>query len=67
MTQGNKFTNPITAEGKVFIVTGSNTGIGKETAFELAKRNATVYLACRDLKKCEEARKTIILESKNKK
>lgn len=64
--QGEKFRNPIKADGKVVIVTGSNTGIGKETALELAKRRATVYLACRDLKKCDEARKSIILESKNK-
>lgn len=64
--QGEKFRNPIKADGKVVIVTGSNTGIGKETALELAKRKATVYLACRDLKKCDEARKEIMLESKNK-
>lgn len=64
--QGEKFKNPIKAEGKVVIVTGANTGIGKETAFELARRGATVYLACRDLTKCEEARKEIILGTKNK-
>lgn len=64
--QGEKFRNPIQADGKVVIITGSNTGIGKETALELAKRKATVYLACRDLAKCEEARKSIILESKNR-
>jgi len=66
LMQGNKFTNPISADGKVIIVTGSNTGIGKETALELARRKATVYLACRDMKKCEEARKSIILETKNR-
>jgi len=38
---------------KVVIVTGSNTGIGKETARTLAKLNATVILACRDAKKTE--------------
>lgn len=64
--QGEKFRNPIKAEGKVIIVTGSNTGIGRETAFELARRKATVYLACRDMQKCEETRKTIILETRNK-
>lgn len=64
--QGEKFRNPIQAEGKVVIVTGSNTGIGKETALELARRKATVYMACRDLKKCDEARKSIILETRNK-
>ncbi|XP_014213897.1 retinol dehydrogenase 11-like [Copidosoma floridanum] len=36
-------------EGRVFIVTGSNSGIGKEVAKELAKRKATVILACRNL------------------
>lgn len=52
--QGGKFTKPTKADGKVVIVTGSNTGIGKETVRELAKRGATVYMACRDMKKCEE-------------
>lgn len=64
--QGEKFRNPVMAEGKIVIITGSNTGIGKETALELARRKATVYLACRDLRKCEEARKSIILETKNR-
>lgn len=63
--QGPRFTNKIKADGKVIIITGANTGIGKETALDLAKRNAHVYMACRDLTKCEEARKEIQLESKN--
>lgn len=66
LMQGEKFHNSQKAEGKVVIVTGSNTGIGKETAMELAKRKATVYMACRDLNKCNEARKSIILSTKNK-
>ncbi len=45
--------------GKVAIVTGSNTGIGKETARGLAKRGATVVLACRDAQKAEAARDDI--------
>lgn len=51
--------------GKVIIVTGSNTGIGKETVLELARRGATVYMACRDRNKAEEARREIIEETKN--
>lgn len=39
---------------KVVIVTGANTGIGREVALELAKRDAKVIMACRDMKKCEE-------------
>ncbi|XP_036330607.1 retinol dehydrogenase 13-like isoform X3 [Rhagoletis pomonella] len=64
--QGERFKNAIKAENKVVIVTGSNTGIGKETARELAKRGATVYMACRDMQKCEEARDEIVLETYNK-
>lgn len=54
--QGGRFTKETDETGKVVIVTGANTGIGKETVRELAKRNATVYMACRNLKKCEEVR-----------
>jgi NAD(P)-dependent dehydrogenase (short-subunit alcohol dehydrogenase family) len=42
---------------KVVIVTGSNTGIGKETALQLAMRGAHVVMACRDARKCEVVRK----------
>jgi retinol dehydrogenase 12 len=33
--------------GRTFLVTGANTGIGRETARALASRSARVYLACR--------------------
>ncbi|MBL8720365.1 MAG: SDR family oxidoreductase [Myxococcales bacterium] len=42
--------------GKICVVTGANTGIGKETARGLASRGATVILACRDAQKGEAAR-----------
>lgn len=45
--------------GKVCIVTGGNTGIGKETARGLAQRGATVVLACRDTARGEAARDDI--------
>jgi NAD(P)-dependent dehydrogenase (short-subunit alcohol dehydrogenase family) len=38
---------------KTFIVTGANTGIGKITAHELARRGAHVILACRSKPKTE--------------
>jgi NAD(P)-dependent dehydrogenase (short-subunit alcohol dehydrogenase family) len=46
-------------QGKVCIVTGSNTGIGKETARGLAQRGATVIMACRDVTKATAARDDI--------
>lgn len=41
--------------GRTAIVTGSNSGIGYETAKALAKRGATVILACRDAERGKSA------------
>ncbi|KAF9046618.1 hypothetical protein BJ165DRAFT_1179935 [Panaeolus papilionaceus] len=41
--------------GRVIIVTGANTGIGKETAKALLAHNATVYLAARNENKTKQA------------
>jgi NAD(P)-dependent dehydrogenase (short-subunit alcohol dehydrogenase family) len=46
--------------GRNALVTGANTGIGKETARVLALRGANVTLACRDLDKGEAARRDIL-------
>ncbi|KAK9508680.1 hypothetical protein O3M35_006179 [Rhynocoris fuscipes] len=63
---GKRYENPIMIDNKTVIITGANTGIGKETARELAKRNGKVIMACRDMNKCEQAREEIVLETKNK-
>ncbi len=41
--------------GRVFLVTGANTGIGRATAEELARRGARVYVASRSAGKGEAA------------
>ncbi|CAE6443934.1 unnamed protein product [Rhizoctonia solani] len=41
--------------GQVIIVTGGNTGIGKETCKALLEKNAKVYLAARSKSKADEA------------
>jgi len=53
--------------GKVAIVTGANSGLGKEVAQEIAARGGTVYMVCRNKEKAEEARNEIIEKTKNDK
>ncbi|KAK2586743.1 hypothetical protein KPH14_011775 [Odynerus spinipes] len=65
-TGGEKYKGQEDLKGKVVIVTGANTGIGKEIAHELAARNAKVILACRDREKCNEARRKIVVDTMNK-
>ena len=43
--------NNVSLKGKTVIVTGANTGLGKEVALDLAKRQARVILACRSREK----------------
>ncbi|XP_060687678.1 retinol dehydrogenase 13-like isoform X2 [Hemiscyllium ocellatum] len=54
-----------TVSGKTIIVTGANTGIGKETARELASRGGRIIMACRDMEKCETAAREIRGETLN--
>lgn len=47
-------------DGKIVIVTGANTGIGKETTAELARRGANVIMACRNIEQAEAAKSDIL-------
>jgi NAD(P)-dependent dehydrogenase (short-subunit alcohol dehydrogenase family) len=50
---------------RIALVTGANSGIGKITAKELAKKGMRVLMVCRDARKGEVARNEIITESGN--
>ncbi|MBD3629303.1 oxidoreductase [Cyclobacterium sp.] len=45
--------------GRIFIVTGANTGLGYENSLSLAKKGAKVIMACRSLEKGNAAKEII--------
>lgn len=65
--QGGQFKKDSRIDGKVVVITGANSGIGKVTAIDLAKRGGTIYIACRDVKRGEEALRDIKAESGSEK
>ena len=53
--------------GKVFVVTGTTSGLGEETARVLSRKNATVIMAARKIDKAESVANEIHAENKNAK
>lgn len=51
--------------GKVVIITGANSGCGKEVATDLARRGARIYMACRNQKRSLDVCQQIIRETGN--
>ncbi|KAJ8012982.1 hypothetical protein DPEC_G00048550 [Dallia pectoralis] len=55
----------VNLSGRSYVISGANSGIGKATANEIAKRGGTIHLVCRNKERAEEAKKDIIEHSKN--
>lgn len=55
----------VSVVGRSFMITGANSGIGKEAAMAIAKKGGTVHLVCRNKERAEAAREEIIRESGN--
>ncbi|KAK4525104.1 hypothetical protein GAYE_SCF08G3009 [Galdieria yellowstonensis] len=64
-SNGPVYKNSVNLKGKVVVVTGANTGIGKETCIQLAKMGATIVMACRDPSRAHRAKEEIVKLSKN--
>tara|TARA_Y100001968_G_scaffold96953_1_gene86969 strand:+ start:989 stop:1891 length:903 start_codon:yes stop_codon:yes gene_type:complete len=47
-------------KGKIFLVTGANSGLGYETSKFLLEQGATVIMCCRDLLKGEKAKNELL-------
>jgi len=63
--QGPKITSTAKLDGKTVVITGANTGIGKTTALDMAKRGAKVVILCRDTEKAETAAEEIRTATKS--
>ena len=51
--------------GKTVLITGANSGIGKEIATYAAAKNANVYMLCRSAERAESAKRDIISLTNN--
>ncbi len=62
--RGGQCQSNASLEGKNVIVTGCNSGIGKETVINLCNRGARVLMACRSMERMKAAADDIIKETK---
>lgn len=53
--KGGQFTEKVSARGKIAIVTGASSGIGKQLVREFNLRYVKVYMMCRNVEKGRQA------------
>eukprot|EP00092_Neocalanus_flemingeri_P015866 GFUD01017176.1.p1 GENE.GFUD01017176.1~~GFUD01017176.1.p1 ORF type:complete len:323 (-),score=104.13 GFUD01017176.1:146-1114(-) len=56
----------VDCQGKAYMITGANSGIGKQTALEIARRGGTIHMVCRNPEYGAEAKKELTELSDNK-
>ncbi|XP_034042657.1 dehydrogenase/reductase SDR family member 12 [Thalassophryne amazonica] len=57
----------VNLDGRSFMITGANSGIGKATAQEIANRGGTIHMVCRNQGRADEAKRKIVERSNNQK
>ena len=50
----------VSCEGRAYLITGSNSGIGRQTALEILRRGGTVHMVCRNPSTGGEARQELV-------
>lgn len=62
---GQEGDDGVRMDGKVIVITGANSGIGKELATYVAAKGAKLYMLCRSAGRAEEAKEEIIQLTSN--
>ena len=68
LTASKSFTESdleVRCEGRSYLITGSNSGIGRQTALEILRRGGTVHMVCRNPSTGGEARQELMETSGN--
>lgn len=65
MGKVNRLASDISAAGKTIVVTGCNRGIGRSTVVDLAKRGASIIMACRNVEAASKVADEIKSETGN--
>jgi hypothetical protein len=65
LSDGPIFKEDVDMSGKMVVISGANTGLGKESALRLAELGADVILLCRDEKKCKATEADVKVRAKN--